>query len=153
MRCCTGSQRRTSRRSVVMLSYFPLLTTSLAAALSTFCRGRMWTIGTVLVPWAGHFQCWNIRRFFLSYTEAILSNGTRKLLWFETAKMLAAVKNKFSVFIYIFIIIFRTLRWAEEYRMNQSSCRLRWWPKAAMCFPEGSAIDGVGTATFSGRLN
>jgi len=41
------------------------------------------------------------------YTEAILSNSTRKLLWFEVNKMLIAVfGNKFIVF---FIMIFGTL--------------------------------------------
>jgi len=39
--------------------------------------------------------------------ESILSNSTRKLLWFEISKMLIAVKkNKFIV---SFIIIFGTL--------------------------------------------
>ena len=50
------------------------------------------TIGTVPVPSAGHFQCRNINIFFSTkYTEAILSNSTRKLLWFEITKMLIAV--------------------------------------------------------------
>ena len=44
--------------------------------------------------------------FQIKYTEAILSNSTRKLLWFEITKMLIAVKNKFVV---LFIIIFGTL--------------------------------------------
>jgi len=35
--------------------------------------------------------------FQIKYTETILSNGTRKLLWFEITKMLIAVKNKFVV--------------------------------------------------------
>jgi len=30
----------------------------------------------------------------MKYTEAILSNSTRKLLWFEITKMLIAVKEK-----------------------------------------------------------
>ena len=67
------------------------------------------TIGTVLVLWAGHFQCKNINRpifFQVKYTEAILSNSTRKLLWFEITKMLIALKNKFIV---LFIIIFGAL--------------------------------------------
>jgi len=64
-------------------------------------------------------QCWfsglaifnakNINRpifFQVKYTEAILSNSTRKLLWFEITKMLIAVKNKFIV---LFIIIFGAL--------------------------------------------
>jgi len=47
------------------------------------------TIGTVLVPWAGHFQCLNTNIFFqIKYTEAILSDSTRKLLWFKITKML-----------------------------------------------------------------
>jgi len=41
------------------------------------------------------------------YTEAISSNSTRKLSWFEIAKMLIVVlENKFIV---LFIIIFGTL--------------------------------------------
>jgi len=43
--------------------------------------------------------------FQIKYTEAILSNITRKLLWFEFSKMLTAVKNKFTV---LFIIIIDT---------------------------------------------
>jgi len=31
--------------------------------------------------------------FQIKYTEAILSNSTRKLLWFEIAKMMTAVKK------------------------------------------------------------
>jgi len=42
----------------------------------------------------------------IKYTEAISSNSTRKLLWFEITEMLIAVlKNKFIV---SFIIIFGT---------------------------------------------
>jgi len=45
--------------------------------------------------------------FQLKYTEAILSNSTRKPLWFEITNMLVAVfKNKFIV---LFVIIFGTL--------------------------------------------
>jgi len=42
--------------------------------------------------------------FEIKYTEAILSNSSRKLLWFEiTKKLLAVHKNKFIVpFITIF---------------------------------------------------
>ena len=41
--------------------------------------------------------------FQIKYTEAILSNGTRKLLWFEITKMLIAVRennfvNNFIIF-------------------------------------------------------
>jgi len=66
------------------------------------------TVGTVLVPSADHFKCWNIDIFFqIKYAEAILSNSTRKLLWFEITKMLITVyKNKSIV---SFIIIFGTL--------------------------------------------
>jgi len=66
------------------------------------------TAGTVLVPRAGHFQCYNMNIFFqIKYTEAILSNSTRKLLWFEITEMLIAVLK--SKFIALFIIIFGTL--------------------------------------------
>ena len=44
---------------------------------------------------------------YIFHTEAILSNSTRKLLWFEITKMLIAVlKNKLMV---LLIIIFGTL--------------------------------------------
>jgi len=52
----------------------------------------------VLVSWAGHFQGENINAFFQrKWTEAILSNSTRKLLWFEITKMLIGVFKKFIV--------------------------------------------------------
>jgi len=40
--------------------------------------------------------------FQAKYTEAVLSNSTRKLLWFENAKMLIAVlkKNSYCVIYY-----------------------------------------------------
>ena len=57
-------------------------------------------------------QCWfralaiynaNISKIKYRATEAILSNGTRKLLWFEISKMLTAVfNNKFVVIYYNF---------------------------------------------------
>jgi len=60
-------------------------------------------------------QCWfpglaipnakNKYIFQIKYREAILSNSTRKLLWFEITKMLIAVYK----FIVVFIIIFSTL--------------------------------------------
>ena len=67
------------------------------------------TIGTVLVPWAGHFQrMLNISIFFQTeYTEAILSSSTRKLLWFEISKVLVAVLE--NNFIVSFTVIFGTI--------------------------------------------
>jgi len=46
--------------------------------------------------------------FQIKYTEAVLSNSTRKLLWFEIVKMLikCSLKNEYIV---LFIIIFGTL--------------------------------------------
>jgi len=41
--------------------------------------------------------------FQIKHTEAILSNSTWKLLWFEISKTLTGLKNKFTV---LFIIIF-----------------------------------------------
>jgi len=38
----------------------------------------------------------------MKYTEAILSNSTRKLLWFEITKMLIAVKEKICIIYYNF---------------------------------------------------
>ena len=67
------------------------------------------TIGTVLVAWVGHFQCCNINMFFsqIKYTEAILSDSTAKLLWFEITKNAhCSSRRKFVV---SFIIIFGTL--------------------------------------------
>ena len=43
--------------------------------------------------------------FQIKYTEAILSNWTRKVLWLEIRKILNALKNEFIV---LFIIIFST---------------------------------------------
>ena len=43
-------------------------------------------------------------RFQIIYTEAILSNSTRKLLWFEISKMLIGLLK--YTFIVLFIIIF-----------------------------------------------
>ena len=47
--------------------------------------------------------------FQIKYTDAILSNSTRKLLWFEIIEMLIAVKNKFIVSFIIFSAHFRSL--------------------------------------------
>jgi len=55
--------------------------------------------------------------FQTKYTEAIFTNSTRKLLWFEISKMLIAVKNKFIV---LFIIISGTL----SFPIKQCSVRL-----------------------------
>jgi len=70
---------------------------------SPLTTNREWkcadTTGTVPVPWAGHFQYEYLSQ--INYTEAILSNSTRKLLWFKITKLL-----KFTV---SFIIIFDTL--------------------------------------------
>jgi len=49
------------------------------------------TINTVPVPWAGHSNAKILMYFQIKYSEAILSNSTRKLLWFEITKMLVAV--------------------------------------------------------------
>ena len=69
-------------------------------------------IGTVLVPSDGHFQCKNIN-LSLKYTEAILSNNTRNLLWFEITEMLIAVlENKSTV---LFTTIFGTLSFPVWY--------------------------------------
>jgi len=65
-------------------------------------------VGTVLVPWAGDWQCQKCKYIFqIKYTEAIFSNSTRKLLWFETTKILMALL--IINFIVLLIIIFGTL--------------------------------------------
>ena len=54
------------------------------------------TIGTVLVPWAGRrpFPMLQHKYIFqVKSTEAILSNCTRKLLWFEITEMMIAFKK------------------------------------------------------------
>ena len=45
----------------------------------------------------------------IKYTEGILSDSTRKRLWFEITKMLIAVKNKLIV---SFIILFAHFRFS-----------------------------------------
>jgi len=68
------------------------------------------TVGTVLVPWAGHFQRYNNKYIFkIKYTEAALSSNTHKLFWFEISKKLIAVKNK-SIVLLIIIFGTRSLR-------------------------------------------
>jgi len=79
------------------------------------CRIMPFSTGNESVP-IQLAQCWFPRPFpilqykyifQMNYTEAILSNSTGKLLWFEVTKVLMAVsKNKFIV---SFIIIFGTL--------------------------------------------
>jgi len=63
-------------------------------------------------------QCWfpglaisNAKIYFfqIKYTETILSNNTRKLLWFEIAKMLIAVKEKILCHLLQFSAHFRSL--------------------------------------------
>jgi len=50
------------------------------------------TIGTVLGSLGWPFPMLKYKHIFqLKYTEEILSNSTRKLLWFEISKMLIAV--------------------------------------------------------------
>ena len=52
------------------------------------------TVGTVLVPRSDHFQCPQYKYIFqIKYTEAILSNSTRKRLWIEITEVLIAVKK------------------------------------------------------------
>jgi len=51
-------------------------------------------MGTVLVLWAGYFQCKKGEYIFhIKCTKTIVSNSTRKLLWFEITKVLIAVKK------------------------------------------------------------
>ena len=50
-------------------------------------------IGTVPVPWAGHFQWKDINNYIfqIKYTDVILSNSTRKLLRSEITKMMISL--------------------------------------------------------------
>jgi len=64
----------------------------------------------VLVPWLAISNAKIKYIFQVKYTEAIFSNSTRKLLWFEITKMLQ-LKNKFIV---LFIISFGTLSFPIE---------------------------------------
>jgi len=53
------------------------------------------TIGTVPVPRLAISSAKILIYIFqIKYTEVILSDSTRKLLWFEITKMLIAVKKK-----------------------------------------------------------
>jgi len=58
--------------------------------------------------------------FKIKYTEAILSNNTWKLLWFEITEMLIAVLK--IEFIVLFIIIFGTVSFAVDI---DTTCRYR----------------------------
>ena len=50
--------------------------------------------------------------FQVKIMEAILSNSTRKLLWFEITKMVIPVKN---TFILLFVVIFDTLSFSTQW--------------------------------------
>jgi len=54
------------------------------------------TIGTVPVSWARQSPLTMLKYkyiFHITYTEAVLSNNTGKLLWFELTKMLIAAQH------------------------------------------------------------
>ena len=73
------------------------------------------TTGTVLVLWVGHFDIASLPSVYLyifqiKYTEAILSNSTRKLLWFKINKMLMHFKENLLSFIIIFGTLSFTVR-------------------------------------------
>ena len=74
-------------------SLVALLVTSTGLAVVSIAATCVDTVGTVPVLWAGHFQCYIILICQIKYTEAVLSNSTRKLLWFEISKMLIAFKK------------------------------------------------------------
>ena len=60
---------------------------------------------TVLVPWADQWPFPMLKHKYIfshKYTEAILSNSTRKLLWFEITKMPMTVFFKYCVIYYHF---------------------------------------------------
>jgi len=61
--------------------------------------------------------------FQIKYTEAILSNSTRKLLWFEITIMLTAILR--YKFIASFIIIFGTLSFPMAYQQATGYSVLR----------------------------
>jgi len=56
--------------------------------------------------------------------EAILSNSTRKLLWFEITKMVIPVKN---TFILLFIVIFGTLSFSTQWWRQSSGKQSHTW--------------------------
>jgi len=68
-----------------------------------------------------HFPTLKYKYIFqIKYTEAILPNSTRKLLWFEITRMLIAVlKTKFIV---LFIIILKGLFFIGTYFIDLFSC-------------------------------
>jgi len=108
--------------------------------------------------------------FQIKYTEAILSNSTRKLLWFEISKMLTAVlKIKFIV---LFIIIFGTFSFPIPSIVYASLCyvsllrlvystrteqvdpvtRRDHWSRASTSQLYYALIGGSETGTVSARL-
>jgi len=70
-----------------------------------------------------HFHCYIIF-FQVKLTETILSNSTRKLLWFEITKMRIPVKNTFIV---LFIVIFGTLSISTQWRRQSSGKQSHTW--------------------------
>ena len=71
--------------------------------------------------------------FQIKYTQAISSNSTRKLLWFEITEMVIAVKNKFVV---LFSIFFGTLSFPVLTRQRGNSA-LQTAPTALLARPTG----------------
>ena len=84
------------------------------------CRHNWHSAGSLGWP----FPMMKYRYIFqIKYTEAILSNDTRKLLWLETAKMLIAILR--SNFVMSFIIFFGTLSLATINQVDPFSRFLR----------------------------
>jgi len=62
--------------------------------------------------------------------EAILSNSTRKLLWFEITKMVIPVKNAFIV---LFVVIFDTLSFSTQWWRQSLGKQSHTWQNC--CLP------------------
>ena len=78
-----------------------------------------------------------IYTFQIKYTEAILSNSTRKLLWLEITKMLIAVLN--NKFVVSFVVFFGTLSFPKLIPEYASGISFLVFCFSAVCL---SAISG-----------
>jgi len=78
--------------------------------------------------------------FQIKYTEATLSNSSRKLLWFEITKMLIAVlTNKFIVLFIVMLFAFSALTLLV--RRQEGPVRIEWWGAGVViCLDRGAYL-------------
>ena len=102
-----------NKRPIISKMSTGLFSAALCFESSTLVVSQSWyrerqcadTIGTVLVPWAGQFQCWNYFSYKIYGSSFIKQHSETIMVWnFQNAD--CSLKNKFTA---LFVIIFCTL--------------------------------------------